>query len=390
MYRDQRLENLYIIHLTVLINADVTPGNPARDVQVGGHIEPAFVTGGQKTVEPRHLVRVERQCVRTSLHAAVVVMVDTHAVIAQAHQAVRELVGLLLRREVGRAAEVDAVEALCDAGFALKLEVRADRLEPPVLAGRRIGETHAGEIERGFWDNLFFVRECHPLRPRFQHHRLGVFKGERRVRFEREPDLKRLADRIEPRATGDDADAKYIAPATAVLDQNRGRFIERKDKTLRGRRRHLDLQFFDFAAEERKCTFLLGEDARLLVSPPASADCLLCGEAGVDKEAVQFKRGLRREGVVRVDRTISGRHHLHLSGNLLFVRKLQGACACAVLLIGEREAGGGDTTLPALCEETAFQFECGFAECQGSAHAEHCFAAETRRRQHSHQTGHKY
>ena len=69
-----------------------------------------------------------------------VVMVDADGVVAEAHESLHNHVGVLVREILRVEAEVDAVEALFDAGKTLEFKMPVYGLQPSVLAGGSVLE----------------------------------------------------------------------------------------------------------------------------------------------------------------------------------------------------------------------------------------------------------
>ena len=217
--RAERLEELHV-HEAVAVHADVPPLDHvvARDEEVRREVEALADGRREQVVELVHVLLAEREAVGAALHRAAVVVVEADRVVAEALETRDHHLGLLVRGEVRRAAEVHAVEAHGLAGTPLELEVAARVLHPAVLAGRRVGEAHAREVERAPGLDLLAVGERDPVRAARDDRRLDGLRHERLVGGDGERVRLRLA--LLPRLLPERSEAERVrlAPAPVVLN----------------------------------------------------------------------------------------------------------------------------------------------------------------------------
>ena len=152
---DVRLVEL-LLHVAVAVDADVAPLDGPRHVEVGGHVEAGLVAPGEEVVQ-----LVAGAVLVFGPHA--VVVVDADGVVAATHKAFDEAVGHVVVGVVRGEAEVDAVEALSDAGQAFELEPPVDGAEPAVLPGWGVLKAHAGEVEGAAGNDVLAVFERDPF-----------------------------------------------------------------------------------------------------------------------------------------------------------------------------------------------------------------------------------
>ena len=93
---------------------------------------------------------------------ALVMMVKTHGVVADPREVGDVALGVLHRRIVRLAYEIDPVETLLHARQPLELEMSALRLKPAMLSGGRVLKTLRGEVERTAWHDVVSVLEPDP------------------------------------------------------------------------------------------------------------------------------------------------------------------------------------------------------------------------------------
>ena len=159
-------------------------------------------------------------------------VVEAHRVVAGAREALRRAARGVVVGEVRVEAEVDAVEALRDAGPALELEVRAARDDAAVRAGGGVVRDDVREVERGAGLDVRVDGDRDPVGPRLDAVRDEALQRARLRPGERERERAPLAGGEAPGAEDEPELVDGRPPAAVVLEQDLRRLGEREREGL--------------------------------------------------------------------------------------------------------------------------------------------------------------
>ncbi len=157
-----------VAHAVVL--AHVAPRYLPRDEEIGRDVDAAREKGGAETVHSVDLLRRPRMGVPLSPPSlvthreAAVPAVETHGVVAHAHEAVGEHFRVVADGTASVEDEVRAVEAARDVRRVGEDEMLPARLKPAVLPRRGVGEAEDRKIERAARLDALAVVDGDPVR----------------------------------------------------------------------------------------------------------------------------------------------------------------------------------------------------------------------------------
>ena len=222
---------------SVTIDADRAPWDQmgAGDEEVGGEVEAVLDAGGHEVVELLPLLGGGGGVVLALVPVAALddevalVVVDAEGVVADAGDVGGEAVGGLAGRgEVGGAAEVDAVEALRDAGEVLELEVVADGYDAAELPCGRVVREDGGEVEGRALLDPGVVGERDPVGAGVDGDGVALAEGERAGVGGKEGGVDGVFGSALHGALGKvDAEGEvHAAPDGAVLEEDLGWAVE--------------------------------------------------------------------------------------------------------------------------------------------------------------------
>ena len=227
----ERLERVHRDRAVAVDSAGAPRDVPAHE-EVGREVDAARDQLGGEEVEAVRLLRVERGGIGRPPREPAVVVVEAHRVVAGAREALRRAARGVVVGEVRVEAEVDAVEALRDAGPALELEVRAARDDAAVRAGGGVVRDDVREVERGAGLDVRVDGDRNPVGPRLDAVRDEALQRARLRPGERERERAPLAGGERPGAEDEPELVDGRPPAAVVLEQDLRRLGEREGEGL--------------------------------------------------------------------------------------------------------------------------------------------------------------
>ena len=180
VYRKRCFEECTTVRRSFFQREPVPRPRSTAGKKIRRDVKSTFFQAGEEVIQTIQHLRIQRPGVfRVFRDHEIVVMMDTHTVVAALCQLLNQFIGRLVIGERRHHAEIDTEkpQTLLRRMFKRERAIRC-RNDPPVLSGWSIEHTGMGKIQRRTGENAAAIRNPSPGRIRFHRKRLIGIAGE--------------------------------------------------------------------------------------------------------------------------------------------------------------------------------------------------------------------